>query len=157
AVVVGRRRPRGPGRPRRLPRRPARADRGLRRALRALRRRPGGGRPAPRDPVRGPYRPGGAARRLRLVPHRSRGGPAPRRRRPGPRGVAAVSPADRSSGSDGATSVEETDDGIVVADRWTYRWAASRRPHIHPVRTPAGHVLTRDAPDDHPWHHALWF
>ena len=26
-----------------------------------------------------------------------------------------------------------------------------------PVRTPAGHVLTREAPPDHPWHHALWF
>jgi hypothetical protein len=48
-------------------------------------------------------------------------------------------------------------DGIDVEGLWTYRWAARRRPHIHPVRTPAGHVLTRDAPDDHPWHHALWF
>jgi hypothetical protein len=25
------------------------------------------------------------------------------------------------------------------------------------VATPAGHVLTRDAPEDHPWHHGLWF
>ncbi len=24
------------------------------------------------------------------------------------------------------------------------------------ARRPA-HVLTRDAPDDHPWHHGLWF
>ena len=31
------------------------------------------------------------------------------------------------------------------------------RPHLHPVTTPAGHVLTCDAPADHPWHHALWF
>jgi hypothetical protein len=25
------------------------------------------------------------------------------------------------------------------------------------VKTPSGAVLTRDAPDDHPWHHGLWF
>lgn len=31
------------------------------------------------------------------------------------------------------------------------------RPHLHPVTTPAGHVLTTDAPADHPWHHGLWF
>jgi hypothetical protein len=31
------------------------------------------------------------------------------------------------------------------------------RPHLHPVTTPAGHVLTCDAPADHPWHHGLWF
>ena len=31
------------------------------------------------------------------------------------------------------------------------------RPHLHPVTTPAGHVLTSDAPADHPWHHGLWF
>lgn len=59
--------------------------------------------------------------------------------------------------SDAPTSVERTDEGIVVGGLWTYAWAASRRPRIHPVRTLAGHVLTRDAPDDHPWHHALWF
>jgi hypothetical protein len=46
---------------------------------------------------------------------------------------------------------------IRVADRWRYVWGASRRPFLHPVRTPAGDVLTRDAPDDHPWHHGLWF
>ncbi|MDP1804349.1 MAG: PmoA family protein [Acidimicrobiales bacterium] len=39
---------------------------------------------------------------------------------------------------------------------WTYV-ADHRRPHVHPLRTPAGTVLTRDAPDDHPWHHGLWF
>jgi hypothetical protein len=27
---------------------------------------------------------------------------------------------------------------------------------VHPLRTRAGHVLTVDAPADHPWHHALW-
>ncbi|CAN5865856.1 hypothetical protein BH24ACT3_BH24ACT3_03180 [soil metagenome] len=40
---------------------------------------------------------------------------------------------------------------------WTYHWGARKRPFVHPVTTPAGHVLTRNAPDDHPWHHALWF
>lgn len=47
---------------------------------------------------------------------------------------------------------------ILMGDGlWTYQWEASKRPLIHPVTTLAGHVLTRDAPDDHPWHHALWF
>lgn len=40
---------------------------------------------------------------------------------------------------------------------WAYQWASSRRPFLHPVATPAGHVLSRDAPPDHPWHHGLWF
>ena len=40
--------------------------------------------------------------------------------------------------------------------RWTYV-AEHKRPHVHPLRTPSGTVLTRDAPDDHPWHHGLWF
>lgn len=44
-----------------------------------------------------------------------------------------------------------------VGERWAYRWEERRRPMVHPLRTPGGHVLTRDAPDDHPWHHALWF
>ncbi len=30
-------------------------------------------------------------------------------------------------------------------------------PLPSPVRTPAGAVLTVEAPADHPWHHALWF
>ncbi len=38
---------------------------------------------------------------------------------------------------------------------WTPVWA-SRRPHVHPLRTPLGRVLTVDAPADHPWHHGLW-
>jgi hypothetical protein len=49
------------------------------------------------------------------------------------------------------------DGAVTVADRWTYQWGARRRPFVHPLRTPAGHVLTVDAPDDHPWHHGLWF
>jgi hypothetical protein len=39
---------------------------------------------------------------------------------------------------------------------WQYH-ADHVRPHVHPVTTPAGHVLTVDAPPDHPWHHGLWF
>src|SRR4051794_28706818 len=31
------------------------------------------------------------------------------------------------------------------------------RPYLHPLRTPAGALLTAEAPADHPWHHALWF
>lgn len=30
-------------------------------------------------------------------------------------------------------------------------------PHFHPVRSPAGHVLTNLAPHDHVWHCGLWF
>jgi len=40
---------------------------------------------------------------------------------------------------------------------WTYDWEGRPRPFVHPVRTPAGHVLSVDAPADHPWHHGLWF
>jgi hypothetical protein len=41
--------------------------------------------------------------------------------------------------------------------RWTYNADHRKRPNVHPVATPSGAVLTRDAPPDHPWHHALWF
>ena len=41
--------------------------------------------------------------------------------------------------------------------RWIYNADHRRRPHVHPLASPSGAVLTRDAPDDHPWHHALWF
>ena len=40
---------------------------------------------------------------------------------------------------------------------WTYDWQDRPRPFVHPVRTPAGHTLSVDAPSDHPWHHGLWF
>lgn len=53
--------------------------------------------------------------------------------------------------------VEIGTDTTTIADRWTYHWGARRRPFIHPLRTIGGHVLTCDAPDDHPWHHGLWF
>jgi hypothetical protein len=35
-------------------------------------------------------------------------------------------------------------------------WDAPR-PLVHPITTPAGAVLSVEAPADHPWHHALWF
>lgn len=41
--------------------------------------------------------------------------------------------------------------------RASYEWAARRRPFVHPLRTPAGDLVTVEAPDDHPWHHGLWF
>ena len=44
-----------------------------------------------------------------------------------------------------------------MSDLWTYNADHRKRPNVHPLRTPSGAVLTRDAPDDHPWHHALWF
>jgi hypothetical protein len=40
---------------------------------------------------------------------------------------------------------------------WTYHWDARRKPYVHPLATPAGRVLTRVEPDDHPWHRGLWF
>lgn len=38
---------------------------------------------------------------------------------------------------------------------WSCNWDAVR-PCVHPLRTRAGHLLTVDAPADHPWHHGLW-
>ncbi len=55
------------------------------------------------------------------------------------------------------TTVEWTDDDVTVDGRWTYAWANRKRPYIHPVTTPAGRVVSREAPGDHPWHHGLWF
>jgi hypothetical protein len=48
-------------------------------------------------------------------------------------------------------------DGASAAERWRYAYGARKRPFVHPLATPAGHVLTRNAPEDHPWHHGLWF
>ena len=56
-----------------------------------------------------------------------------------------------------STSVEKTETGITVGGSWTYEWGARKRPYLHPVRTPAGHVLSRNSPPDHVWHHGLWF
>jgi hypothetical protein len=40
---------------------------------------------------------------------------------------------------------------------WTYVWDHRRKPHLHPVATPAGLVLTRVEPPDHPWQRGVWF
>jgi hypothetical protein len=45
----------------------------------------------------------------------------------------------------------------VTTNLWTYNRDHRKRPNVHPLRAPSGAVLTRDAPEDHPWHHALWF
>lgn len=55
------------------------------------------------------------------------------------------------------TGIERGELAVSVGGLWTYEWGARKRPFIHPLATPAGHVLTRNAPDDHPWHHGLWF
>ncbi len=73
--------------------------------------------------------------------------------------------ANGSSGSNGdgtgallrPVTVESTDTAVVLDGLVTYEWAARKRPYLHPVATPSGTVLTRNAPDDHPWHHGLWF
>lgn len=57
----------------------------------------------------------------------------------------------------GETTVEHGDGTVTLGEAWTYHWGDRRRPHIHPLRSPAGHVLSRDAPEDHFWHHGLWF
>ncbi len=40
--------------------------------------------------------------------------------------------------------------------RYTHTTQACGHPYFHPVRSPAGHVLTNFAPSDHPWHGGLW-
>jgi hypothetical protein len=40
---------------------------------------------------------------------------------------------------------------------WTYVAGHRKKPHVHPLATPSGRVLTRVEPADHPWHRALWF
>lgn len=44
-----------------------------------------------------------------------------------------------------------------VEGRWAYNWAHRRKPHLHPVRTPSGYVLTQVEPADHPWQRGVWF
>ena len=40
---------------------------------------------------------------------------------------------------------------------WIYNRDHRKRPNVHPLQTPSGVTLSRDAPEDHPWHHGLWF
>jgi hypothetical protein len=45
----------------------------------------------------------------------------------------------------------------IGSGAWTYEFGDVPKPFFHPVRTPAGLELSRDAPPTHPWHHGLWF
>ncbi len=38
---------------------------------------------------------------------------------------------------------------------WIAVWDPPR-PHVHPLRTRSGRVVSSNAPVDHPWHHGLW-
>lgn len=40
---------------------------------------------------------------------------------------------------------------------WTCNGDHGKRPNDHPLRSPSGAVLTRDAPEDHPSHRGLRF
>lgn len=42
-----------------------------------------------------------------------------------------------------------------MSARWQADWDPPR-PHLHPVTTPAGRIVTVSAPPDHPWHFGLW-
>ncbi len=43
-----------------------------------------------------------------------------------------------------------------MAPQLNFVWNTAR-PCVHPLIAPNGAVLTVDSPDDHPWHHGLWF
>jgi hypothetical protein len=45
----------------------------------------------------------------------------------------------------------------AMSPLWTYNADHRKRPNVHPLTSPSGAVLSRDAPEDHPWHHGLWF
>jgi hypothetical protein len=55
------------------------------------------------------------------------------------------------SGPDGPIEV------TAGAGGWTYHWAHRRKPHVHPLATPSGTVLTQVEPADHPWQRGVWF
>jgi len=47
---------------------------------------------------------------------------------------------------------------VTAVERpWRYVWDHRRKPHVHPLATPAGVVLTRVEPPDHPWQRGVWF
>jgi hypothetical protein len=47
--------------------------------------------------------------------------------------------------------------GVDPSLGWRYVWDHPRKPHLHPVATPAGFVLTEVEPVDHPWQRGIWF
>ncbi|GAB2594632.1 DUF6807 family protein [Pseudactinotalea suaedae] len=55
----------------------------------------------------------------------------------------------RLHGGAGELATFATGRGIAAAD--------TPKPHVHPLRTPAGVVVTGFGPEDHPWHHGLEF
>src|SRR5690606_36318968 len=74
------------------------------------------------------------------------------RTHPKSRSVPQMTTAQWSSAGQSEVGTGETG---PMSELWTANWDVPR-PFVHPVRTPAGAVLSVDAPDDHPWHHALW-
>lgn len=76
---------------------------------------------------------------------------------PAPPGAADPDAAGPDAGESDAADPDAGGPAVLGGGAWTYDWHDRPRPFVHPVRTPAGHVLTVDAPADHPWHHALWF
>ena len=52
-------------------------------------------------------------------------------------------------------AVELADEGSQAQAR--YQYVGAPKPALHPVTSPAGHVLTSCEPEDHPWHRGLWF
>ena len=57
----------------------------------------------------------------------------------------------------GAGAPIEVRSAGVGRGAWTYLWAHRRKPHVHPLATPAGRVLTQVEPPDHPWQRGVWF
>lgn len=52
-------------------------------------------------------------------------------------------------------SIALTNDGKTA---WQFNYGKeTSKPYFHPLSLPDGTVLTQDRPDDHPWHHGLWF
>ncbi len=43
------------------------------------------------------------------------------------------------------------------AAAWELDYGSKPKPFIHPLRTPAGHLLSLAEPYDHMWHRGLWF
>jgi len=56
----------------------------------------------------------------------------------------------------------KTDKSIALKNNdktvWQFNYGKeTSKPYFHPVSLVDGTILTHDRPDDHPWHHALWF
>lgn len=56
----------------------------------------------------------------------------------------------------------KTDNSVALTENDTVIWQFNYRddkakPFFHPLSLTDGTVLTEAWPDDHPWHHALWF